>query len=87
MNVIEGGKNMDNFSKELLKPCPFCGSNKLKLDKQTRNDRTTYSVRCNKCHARGGTSSCMKLQYNLNRVEENFVMTKAIEHWNQRVGE
>ncbi len=50
---------MDN-----MKPCPFCGGNKLKLDKKSklaghngigvRIDRLTYSVRCNTCYARGG---------------------------------
>lgn len=47
-----------------LKPCPFCGSTKLKIDKKSvlhgytgmdiRIERHTYSVRCNTCHARGG---------------------------------
>lgn len=49
---------------EELKPCPFCGSKKLKIQGTqrkigaTRTDepvaRETYSVRCNVCHARGG---------------------------------
>lgn len=47
-----------------LKPCPFCGGTKLKIDKKSvlhgytgsdiRIERHTYSVRCNTCHARGG---------------------------------
>lgn len=47
-----------------LKPCPFCGSEKLKIDRKSkaagydgldqRVEYHTYSVRCNKCHARGG---------------------------------
>lgn len=47
-----------------LKPCPFCGYNKLKIDrKRKRAGYTglddivyydTYSVRCPKCFARGG---------------------------------
>ena len=47
-----------------LKPCPFCGSKKLKLDRKSkfagcngldqRVEQHTYSVRCNVCHARGG---------------------------------
>lgn len=47
-----------------LKPCPFCGSEKLKIEKKSKFDGTyglytiveqnTYSVRCNVCHARGG---------------------------------
>lgn len=48
-----------------LKPCPFCGNDKLKIDKKSvldgynglgeRVDRHTYSVRCNICYARGPT--------------------------------
>lgn len=47
-----------------LKPCPFCGYNKLKIDrKRKRAGYTglddivyydTYSVRCPKCFSRGG---------------------------------
>jgi Lar family restriction alleviation protein len=49
---------------ELL-PCPFCGSKKIKLDRKSKYagyngadmivEQHTYSVRCNVCHARGGT--------------------------------
>ena len=45
---------------ELLK-CPFCGSDKLKVEhknkfKDIRRNfiRMSFSVRCNSCHARGG---------------------------------
>lgn len=47
-----------------LKPCPFCGSEKIKIDSKSVRAgyngvddivyRATYSARCNKCHARGG---------------------------------
>lgn len=47
-----------------LKPCPFCGSTKLKVDRKSklvghngldeRVEQRTFSVRCNVCHARGG---------------------------------
>ena len=50
-----------------LKSCPFCGSNKIKIDSKCIRAgyngvddivyRATYSARCNKCHARGGVSS------------------------------
>ena len=48
-----------------LKPCPFCGNKKLKIqgtrikigatgiDEPVAHE--TYSVRCNVCHARGKT--------------------------------
>lgn len=51
---------------EELKPCPFCGSKKLKIQGTQRKigatgtdepvARETYSVRCNVCHARGGAT-------------------------------
>ena len=47
-----------------LKPCPVCGSTKLKVERKSRLagwngldmrvEMHTYSVRCNVCHARGG---------------------------------
>lgn len=47
-----------------LKPCPFCGGTKLKIERKSRLagwngldmrvEMHTYSVRCNTCHARGG---------------------------------
>ncbi len=46
-----------------LKPCPFCGSTKLKIDNKCKlihYKHTVYcttSVRCSCCHARGGTTS------------------------------
>lgn len=45
-----------------IKNCPFCSSNKLKVEKKKRSsryhingnlDNYTASVRCNVCHARG----------------------------------
>ena len=47
-----------------LKPCPFCGGTKLKIERKSRLagwngldmrvEMHTFSVRCNTCHARGG---------------------------------
>lgn len=80
--------------KQTLKPCPFCGSNKLKVDKKSRNGRSIYSVRCNSCHARGGTCGCERTTYksilynslaNGDPIEEAFTAGKAIEAWNRRV--
>ena len=49
-----------------LKPCPFCGNNKLKIEYKSklagfngldmRVESHVYSVRCNVCHARGPSS-------------------------------
>ena len=87
---------MDKVTDKILKQCPFCGATKLKIDKQTRNGRITYSVRCNCCHARGGTSGYMKTTSRSIRyvpsvdgdpTEELVCMYTAIDKWNQRVGE
>lgn len=67
-----------------LKPCPFCGSDKLKLVKK----RTTYhghkayvaSVRCNCCNARGGTVTNLTIPY---AVKED-VEAEATRRWNRR---
>lgn len=70
-----------------LKPCPFCGSTSLKIESKhhgTHYYSGTHSatVRCNKCHARGGTASCKveKGKYSADRETEQ----RAIEAWNRR---
>ena len=81
-----------------LKPCPFCGSTKLKIErKQSRNvGRTathTYSVRCNVCHARGSTVSgrIVKDPRTFCSQTPEWSMTdevleeNAIEAWNRRI--
>lgn len=51
----------------ILLPCPYCGGTALKIDSRSKEagycgyddsrvDNVTYSVRCNKCHARGPSS-------------------------------
>lgn len=65
-----------------LKPCPFCGSDKLKVDSVSRYSgirgyEYTFSVRCNKCHARGGTAKGGWIE-----AEE-----RAIENWNFRMAD
>lgn len=64
-----------------LKPCPFCGWDKLKLDKKQRNSNVTYSVRCNRCHARGGVGGASAYDYEgLNKAK-----SEAIRKWNERM--
>lgn len=67
-----------------LKPCPFCGSTKLKLVKKATkyHGRKAYraSVRCNCCHARGGTVTNLTIPY---AVKED-VEQEAIDRWNRR---
>lgn len=68
---------------EKLKPCPFCGSDKVKLIKK----RTVYkgnkayvaSVRCNCCNARGGTVLNLTIPYAGKDAE-----AIAYERWNRR---
>lgn len=76
-----------------LKPCPFCGGTKLKIDQKTssstkwnsekgRLDKlVVVTVRCNKCHTRGPTTSTYAGFYDspIKMLEE-----KAIEVWNTR---
>lgn len=73
---------------KVLKPCPFCGSNKLKVDKNTRNGRITYSVRCNICHARGGASGFESYWFEPDTLAKrmNEHIDLAIEKWNVRAG-
>lgn len=56
-----------------LKPCPFCGSKSIHHELKTKTigyngldmrvERRTYSVRCNRCHARGGTAGGKVIPY------------------------
>ena len=73
-----------------LTPCPFCGGEKLKIDCRSRDAIETYSVRCNKCHARGGTTSIYKGGVLANQrcaalkeLQEQAI-EEAIEAWNTR---
>jgi hypothetical protein len=92
------------MSEKELKPCPFCGSMKLKIDSKQRVagctginaqvESMTYSVRCNVCHARGGTAGGLVIQGNLLAyidsmpewaTTEDVLKDAAIELWNNRV--
>lgn len=77
---------------ELL-PCPFCRGTKLKIEQKTSsttrwNSETKHSdklvvvtVRCNKCHTRGPTTS-MYAGWRDDPVKT--LEAKAIELWNTR---
>lgn len=84
-----------------LKPCPFCGGTTLKIEGQCKTtsysknrglDEFRCSVRCNKCHARGGTASgyTRNAFYALNEIGKELlkhpdqIKEKAIEAWNRR---
>lgn len=82
------------------KPCPFCASEKLKLD--SKNGKVHYyekdgmrswqnvvmSVRCNSCHARGGTASADLPSGGITTPEMKQrkldAVKRAIDKWNQR---
>jgi len=67
-----------------LKSCPFCGSTKLKLEKKATRYRGhkayVASIRCNSCHARGGTVTNLTIPY---AVKED-VEAEAYRRWNRR---
>jgi hypothetical protein len=82
-----------------LEPCPFCGSGKLKIVKKRKKagftglDIPVYlasvSVRCNICHARGGTASgkvvaCADSYAPSWAVNEQDLIQRAAELWNRR---
>lgn len=80
-----------------LKPCPFCGSTKLKVDKKSKLVHYrhisvyTVSVRCSCCHARGGTVSGEVWSGGGKPVSDKLtdyeiLKKKAAEAWNQRIG-
>lgn len=92
---------------EKIKPCPFCGGTKLKVESKSvldgyagdihRVERMTFSVRCNSCHARGGTASGRVIKsFRLTMTEKDLpewattdtkLKEKAIEAWNRRVND
>ena len=82
-----------------LKVCPFCGSNKLKIESKNGKinyyekdgmkiwQRVTYSVRCNSCKARGGPFGINMSIDNLELKKEQETKAKleVIEKWNNRI--
>ena len=71
-----------------LKPCPCCGSEKLKIDsKRTFKygglKHCSVTVRCMKCHAR---SPVVDINMPEGEYNEREICEKAvIEAWNNRV--
>ena len=75
---------------ELLK-CPFCGSDNLKLehknklkDIQRNFIRMNFAVKCNNCHAKGG-SVTEDIYYSEKADAFSEAKEEAIEKWNMRV--
>jgi Lar family restriction alleviation protein len=72
-----------------LKPCPFCGNTKLKIESKHHGmhyytGTHSASVRCSKCHARGPTASCKVEKENGARhfSADEITIQKAAELWN-----
>lgn len=98
-------KTMSDIARELA-PCPFCHSTSVKLVRTAKAighngldwvvERHTYSVRCNSCHARGGTVSGKVIpQFNPNvipgglkpaswQTTDEALVERAIRLWNKR---
>lgn len=72
-----------------LKPCPFCGGDKLTIDSKRTHGYPKYhcsvSVRCNKCHARGSVVGILMDRGRYNKRE--IMEAEAIEAWNRRVSD
>lgn len=70
-------------------PCPFCGNQKLKVECKTKrlyypttSIQATCSVRCNCCHARGGTIT--KVYQVTQWKGDTHLEQQAIRKWNKR---
>lgn len=66
---------MNGMSKIELKPCPFCGSKSVALEKKNSG----YQVRCHYCGARG--------KYVVATTSFAFRKAEAVNAWNRREGE
>ena len=75
------------------KSCPFCGKTKLSVESKSKNEYKgcyrTYTVRCNSCHARGGTvGGYVKENYycteKVELISDSELMNKALNLWNKR---
>ena len=55
-----------------LKPCPFCGSHILEVDRFPHHDSTLWFITCYECPCQG---------------VEHKEKEEAIKAWNTRIGE
>ena len=79
------------MSKKEVKPCPFCGSNKSKIEFKRVLDgylldayrvmRKTFSVRCNSCFARGGAVGGKVIE-----SYEHFISEHELPEWCEVIG-
>lgn len=74
------------MSKKEVKSCPYCGSNKYKIESKRVLDgylldtyrviRKTFSVRCNACFARGGAVGGKVIE-----SYEHFISEHELPEW------
>ena len=81
--------------KAWVRKCPYCGSEKLKVDSKKQNHMKydkqsgkymevhTGSMRCNCCHSRGPTVSVTVPVNTYNVLEQ--VKAAVIQKWNDRI--
>ena len=81
-------------------PCPYCGSNKLKIESTSKQRGytglgdivyyVTASVRCNSCHARGPVAGGRVVKYVREEFRPDWSTTEkelretAVRSWNER---
>ena len=64
-----------------LKPCPFCGSMKIKDRERKKGAHREVWIQCHICNARTGIYDGM--------IDEPYrtLKAEAVEAWNRRAGE
>lgn len=76
-----------------LKPCPFCGSDKLDLqyrqalDKKHRYGKYDAAIYCRHCHAYGSRVKSENVIFSDRITREEAMKQMAIMLWNRRVNE
>lgn len=73
-----------------LKPCPFCGGTKLKIDSKRTfrhggKKHCSVTVRCMQCHARSPVVGI--LMDNMKYDEREICEKEVAEAWNRRAGD
>ena len=71
---------------ENLKPCPFCGSDKITIwNSHGKHNNWFYYVKCDICGGQGGTAGTPN---NWDKTDENewnnIYFDKAVNKWNER---
>ncbi len=66
--------------------CPFCGSNKVKIQVTKSCYTMKASGRCNSCHARGPINSKVLKDIDLETLKtaREYVTSEALKRWNAR---